>query len=354
MPAVRRVSIDVGHPAHVHFFRNLCEILKREGCEVTIFARGREHTISLLNAFKMEYVSIGSAASSVVGKAWRGMQFVFRMRQAIGGRIPDIFLSTGSPYSGVVSRITNRRHMATLDTEGAVLTILLLARVSDSILTFSGVEAPVKGPFVRIDSYKELAYLHPRYFVPDAAVIRELGLKEGEYSVFRIARYEAVHDRHHKGLAADLEMLRRFIRQAEKHGRVVLTTEAPLGDEFKKYQIPIPEHEIHHLLAYASLYVGEGATMASEAAVLGVPFIFLSPSHRGYLDDLERTYGMGYTVKEKEDALRKMPEIFENHQRSDWAANRRRMLSEKIDITKYFHDHLGEWAGWEEPTQASL
>ena len=350
MPAVRRVSIDVGHPAHVHFFHNLYEILKKEGCEVVIFARGREHTISLLNAFKMEHVSIGSAASSMVGKAWRGMQFVYRMREAMGDRIPDIFLSTGSPYSGVVSRITNRHHMATLDTEGAVLTILLLARVSDGILTFSGVKAPVKGPFVRVESYKELAYLHPRYFVPDAAVVREFGLKEGEYTVLRVARYEAVHDRHHKGLATDLEKLRQLIHEAEKHGRVILTTEAPLGNEFRKYQIPIQEHKIHHLLAYASLYVGEGATMASEAAVLGVPFIFISPSHRGYLDDLEKRYGMGYTIRESEDALKKMPEILENHQRSEWATNRRRMLSEKIDITKYFHDHLSEWAGWEEST----
>jgi predicted glycosyltransferase len=40
------------------------------------------------------------------------------------------------------------------------------------------------------------------------------------------------------------------------------------------------------------LVVGESATMASEAAVLGVPAIFISTTPRGYTNEQEHRYGL--------------------------------------------------------------
>ncbi len=37
------------------------------------------------------------------------------------------------------------------------------------------------------------------------------------------------------------------------------------------------------LLAYATLFIGEGATMASECAVLGTPAIYVNSLQLGYL-----------------------------------------------------------------------
>ena len=45
------------------------------------------------------------------------------------------------------------------------------------------------------------------------------------------------------------------------------------------------------MLAFAGLYVGEGATMASEAAVLGTPAVYVNTLTMGYVQDEER-YGL--------------------------------------------------------------
>ena len=41
---------------------------------------------------------------------------------------------------------------------------------------------------------------------------------------------------------------------------------------------------MHDLEANAKFMVAEGATMASESFVLGVPYLYLNPLHVGYID----------------------------------------------------------------------
>jgi len=44
--------------------------------------------------------------------------------------------------------------------------------------------------------------------------------------------------------------------------------------KWKKYIINFKPAEFHHILAFSKLYIGSGATIAAEAAVLGVPSIY--------------------------------------------------------------------------------
>ena len=43
------------------------------------------------------------------------------------------------------------------------------------------------------------------------------------------------------------------------------------------YTIDILSADIHHVLYYANLFIGESATMATESAVLGIPARYPSP-----------------------------------------------------------------------------
>ena len=58
-----------------------------------------------------------------------------------------------------------------------------------------------------------------------------------------------------------------------------------------------------HLLNYSSLYIGDGATVAMEAALLGVPSIYVSSIRTGYLDFLE-SRGLCISVTHEEEVLR--------------------------------------------------
>ncbi len=55
---------------------------------------------------------------------------------------------------------------------------------------------------------------------------------------------------------------------------------------------------MHHVMAFASLYIGDSQTMAAEAGVLGVPFVRFNDfvGRIGYLRELEDTYHLGYGI----------------------------------------------------------
>ena len=88
-----------------------------------------------------------------------------------------------------------------------------------------------------------------------------------------------------------------------------------------------PVEEIHHLIAHARLVVGESATMSSEAAVLGVPAVFIATTGRGYTDDEERRYGLvrHFTEAQYDLAVATIEEILATP-RDNWQAARQRLL----------------------------
>ena len=57
-----KIFIDIGHPAHVHYFRNFIKIMEKNGHHFLILARDKEITQELLNHYKIPYVSRGKGA----------------------------------------------------------------------------------------------------------------------------------------------------------------------------------------------------------------------------------------------------------------------------------------------------
>jgi predicted glycosyltransferase len=104
---------------------------------------------------------------------------------------------------------------------------------------------------------------------------------------------------------------------------------------------------MHHLMAFAGLYVGESATMASECAVLGVPAIFIAKTGRGYTTEQERKYGLVFNFSDQQQdlAFDKMKELLAHRNvRQEWLGRRDRMLSEKIDVTEWMVDFVENYA----------
>ena len=65
-----RVVFDFGHPAHVHYFRNLIVFLKKRGDDILIFARDKDVTFELLKNYNLDFVSRGKGANGLLGKAF--------------------------------------------------------------------------------------------------------------------------------------------------------------------------------------------------------------------------------------------------------------------------------------------
>jgi predicted glycosyltransferase len=128
---------------------------------------------------------------------------------------------------------------------------------------------------------------------------------------------------------------------------VLISSEGPLPGELEPFRFVAPAHQMHHFLAHARMLIGESATMASEAAVLGVPAFYIADTGRGYTDDLECKYGLVFNFKlnEVEDAIFKLQTLLEQYDlRSQMAHARARMLEERIDTTQWLLSYVDQVA----------
>ena len=190
---------------------------------------------------------------------------------------------------------------------------------------------------IRFNGYKELAYLHPKWFKEEKDVLKELDIKKNEpYFLLRIVSWEASHDVGYKGISK--EELSKLIKILEEHGRVLLSSESK-DKSFEEYQIKVHPAKIHTIMAHSSLYIGEGATMATETAVLGNPSIYISPlvGTMGNFIELEK-YGLLYSYKTIEESFEKIQSILESDFKKEWKERKNKMLEEKIDVSKFMID----------------
>jgi len=337
-----RVLVDMGHPTDVNLFRNVIKEMERRGHEVKITAADKENTAMILEGYGFDYElrrHYKRLASKAVGMFINDI-WLYNIARKFK---PDIFISPGSPYAAQVSKLLGRAHIAFTNTERAKLAIRLMLPFTDVVCTPSCFRRDLGPKQVRFNSYYELAYLHPNYFKPDPAVLEKLNIDRNErYILLRFSALTSHHDIGVRGFGFKTRNeMQAFIKEIENYGRVFLTSEIKLGEEFEKYKVRVPTTDFHSFVYFATMYIGEGAKTASEAAVLGVPSIYVSTTRRGYLDDLEERYGLAYTIENREEALRKAKELLaDENLKSKWKKKREKMLREKIDTTKFMVEFI--------------
>jgi uncharacterized protein len=330
-----KVLIDIGHPAHVHFFKNTIWSLQKKGHQVMVVSRDKDVVIDLLNAYKIPHTVLSKVkpGKSNLFEEWLTREFkTFKITKQFN---PDILMGVLSPAVAHAAWIYRKKSIIFNDTEHAVLAKKLTYPFCNIICTPSCYQKDEGKKQLRYNGYHELAYLHPSYFTPSPEVLKDLGLKIGEpFTILRFVSWGAHHDVGQHGI----KNKSLFVHELEKYGKVFITSEGPLDREFEKYQIRIPPEKIHHLLYYATLYVGEGATMAVESAILGTPSIYVSTlaGTMGNFFELENKYGLIYNYSDSEAALAKIREILNNPEiKKNWNLKRANLLKDKIDVTKF-------------------
>jgi len=86
--------------------------------------------------------------------------------------------------------------------------------------------------------------------------------------------------------------------------------------------------------------VGESATMASEAACLGIPAIFISNTGRGYTTEQDKKYGLikHYRLNQWKEILNRIEQWGHQDLTDEWQERRWNMLKDKIDVTAWLVD----------------
>jgi len=335
-----KVLIDIGHPGHVHFFKNIAWAMEKNGHEVLVTAREKDVTINLLDSygFNYEVLSKMGAGKGNLMKEWAGRDF--KLLKIARKFNPDVLTGILNPCVAHVAWLMHKKSLIFTDTEHAKLANRATLPFADMVFTPTSYAHDIGKKQVRYNGYHELAYLHPAYFRPNPDFLSSLNLDEGErIIVLRFVSWGASHDVGQHGVTNKLEMA----LELEKYGKVFITSEHKLQPELEKYRVNIRPDELHDLLYYASLYIGDGGTTAVESALLGTPSIYVSSlvGTMGNFKELEEKYGLMYSFSDSGQALQKAVEILGNKQaKLEWGVKRDQLMQEKIDVTGFVLAYL--------------
>jgi len=339
---MKRILIYIGHPAQYHFFKYSIKKLRDDGNEVRILIKTKDILEDLLREDGQPYHNIQDTVRK--NTKWGILVASLKRTWAVykEARIfkADLLIGTDSSITQA-GWLLRKPAITTLEDDVEI--IMNLARLTypfTSTILVPTVCRVGKWEKKKIGyaGYMKLAYLHPNHFTPDRTIVANYGLGE-KYILIRLAKLSAHHDAGIKGL--NKVLVDNIINLVEQNGyQVFISSEADIDERLRKYQLRIKHKDIHHVMAFASLLISDSQSMSVEAAVLGIPNLRFSDfsGRISVLEELESVYGLtkGVKTNEPKRLIDEVSQLLSGKSAvNDYSKNRKRMLSDKIDVTAF-------------------
>jgi len=334
---VIRVLFDVVHPADVHFFKNVIGRLLARGDEVIVTSRRKDITVLLLDELGISHRVISTKGKTPLGLFVELVYRDWELWKIADSFNPHVFVSNNSPCGAHVAWLKSKPSLVFDDTEIHRFNRYLYYPFVTEVHTPDCYRLRIGKKQRRYPGYHVLAYLHPNHFTPDVSVLKEAGIRpEEKYVVMRFVEWGAMHDVGVNRMT--LEAKKKIILTVGSLARVIISAESPLPEELESYRINLDPVLMRHLMAFASLVIAESATMCSEAAVLGIPALYVDDTGRGYTDEKEVRYGIcrNFPIWGLERVIDTAKNILSRDSaRREFLPMREKMLSDKIDVACY-------------------
>lgn len=330
-----RILIDMGHPGHVHLFRNFIWEMQKRGHSIKVIARDKDVTRQLLEAYHIPYELVGKPLPEKFSLVREWIQRTLKII-SIGRKFhADVYIGVLNPATAIAALINRKYSLTFNDTEHAEYAKRITYPFTDCILTPSSHLENIGQKQIRYNGFHELAYLHPKYFSPDPAILDETGLKKDDpYIILRFVSWRASHDVGHSGIENKAD----FVHALEQFGCVLITSETALPPELERHRLQISPEKLHDLISYATLCIGEGGTIATESAILGTPSIYVSSlaGTMGNFIELEKKYDLMFSYKDSNHALEMALKILQDPgSKEKWRDKRQSLLDRTTDVTAF-------------------
>lgn len=345
------IVISIEHPAWAHQFKYIIKELQERGDTVTVLAVDKDGDLELLEKNHIPYKLMAhSTGKNTIEKAWLFLKLCVTYTIACKKAKADILIGRLSPMMSVAAFLLRKPHVLYDDSEVCIFGFSLARLFSTKIITPRCFYKNLGRKQIKVPMYKELYYLDEKHFQPDKEIVRQFGINpEEKYVIVRFVAWKASHDFGLNGLNEKEKY--KFIKELSKYATVYITSEAPLSEELEPYRLQIPYECIHHVMYYAQLVISDGATMASEAVVLGTHAIRLCPIKCGTFIEQEKRYhllkwfpgatpewfkkGLRYAVK-----LLNKPDLWE-----EGKEKQKVLLREMVDCNQFFIEIMDSVAG---------
>ena len=330
------ILFDLGHPAHVHLFKNFIRYLSENDHKVTVTARDKDVTTVLLDHYKIPYLTLSKPQKGVFGMATELISRDIQIMKLHRKHNFDVAFGTSVSIAHL-SAISKVKSYCFADDDDDVIPLYtyLTYPFATKIINPIGLKFNKwKNKRVLYGSYQKLAYLHPDNFTPDPAIPRRYGMEPGKYILIRNSALKAHHDRAAKGIGTDLQ---------SEIDRIVSEYPTVLSKENQKAKIE--PWDMHHILAFAKLLITDSQSMTVEAAVLGVPNIRYNTfaGRISCLEELEKKYNLtfGYRPGEEKNLIETLEKLLVTENLAEaWQEKRHRMLKEKEDFNQWLINYF--------------
>ena len=331
------ILFDLGHPAHYHLFKNLIIDLIQKGHQVWVTARSKDVLLDLLDASEIDYILLKRDNNKILNH----INGVVQIRSLIKQHFINFVI--GVTALGSQACVGTKAKSIVFDDDDLSATPFFAA-ASHSFANHI-ISPDVLKPKISLKKYfyhhslHELAYLHPNRFNRDVHIISKLGIRiDQKIFILRFSSMNAHHDVGEKGI--NTKQTEELVQVLEQKGRVLITSEKVLPTHLQKYYLHIAPKDFHHVLACADMLVCDSQTVASEAAVLGIPSVRVNTfvGRISYLEELEHKYHLtfGFKPMQFDSAIKKIKELVSLDNSKDiFEQRKQKMLKDKIDLTSF-------------------
>jgi len=338
------ILVDIGHPAHVHFYKYPMRIWAENGHNVIVVCREIPIVSSLLKSMKLDAKVVSRKRKGAAGLLVELGEHAARTIPVILKNKVHVCTAVGGTFTVVPSALTRRACVVFNDTEAAVVENAITTPFASVVATPSSFAADFGPKQLRYRGQHELCYLSSDVFTPDSAVPARYGYnpKDG-YCIVRFISWDAGHDIGLRGLSAEEKI--QIVEHLAGQGPVLVVPEGDVPSSVQRYCAKILPEDFHDILAFARRCVTEGATTASEACILGVPSVYINPLVAGTLTHLA-SLGLLEMVTRKEavySALRALDVRFPSmEQACEFAEQYRRSCVHVAQFVAELVERFGE------------
>ncbi len=283
-----KVLIEVVHPADVLFYRRPIEMFEARDDEVRVISRHKDVACDLLDEFGIRHRPLTKAGRGTVGLARELLQREIALMREVRRFRPQVMLGFGGVAISHVGRLMRVPTAVHYDSENATMQTRLAWPFVDSLTVPDAYTGAVpEARTRRLAGIKELSFFAPSVFRPDRERALAAGLDPARANiVMRLVEWRANHDLGKAGWSdAEAEAI---VASLAPKAKLHVSAEGALPDALAPHRYTGRTADIHHLMAFSDALIGESATMASEAAALGVPALYAGQDFPGYTEGLAR------------------------------------------------------------------
>jgi len=275
---MKRYLFYLVHPSKIHLFRVSINMLIKNGHHVDVVINSKDVLEDLIKQEDWKYTNIfpegrnNSPKPSVIKSALKFLLTIVRLElYLIKQKRYDVFVTDDSLVVNGIWRKTK----SFLFNDNDIITIkinkilfyfadYIVSPISTDLGKFENKKIAFKGN-------KALAHLYPSIFFPDSQVLEKNRIEADKYCIIRTSLLNATHDVGSNVGINDFNLRILVDYVLEKNMKPFIITERKLDNNLDQYIFKGNPKDLASLIFYSLFVVTDSGTIATEAAVLGIP-----------------------------------------------------------------------------------